>query len=102
LVQTDVMVFDKKGSFVTGLKPEQFELIVEGKSQPITFFEQVRAGRAKEVQLLSKEKAASDSSTVNENRGRTIVFFIDDLHLSLDSLGRTRKVLSHFIETEVH
>src|SRR6476646_3777206 len=61
LVQTDVMVFDKKGSFVTGLKPEQFELTVEGKSQPISFFEQVRAGSAKEVQLLSKEKAAPDS-----------------------------------------
>ena len=37
LVQTDVMVFDKKGSFVSGLKPEQFELTVEGKPQPITF-----------------------------------------------------------------
>ena len=90
LVQTDVMVFDKKGSFISGLKPEQFELTVEGKSQPITFFEQVRAGSAKEVQLLSKEKAAPDSSPVNETRGRTIVFFIDDLHLSLDSLSRTR------------
>jgi VWFA-related protein len=101
LVQTDVMVFDKKGSFVTGLKPEQFELTVEGKSQPITFFEQVRAGSAKEVQLLSKEKAAPDSLPINETRGRTIVFFIDDLHLSLDSLGRTRKVLRQFIDNEM-
>jgi VWFA-related protein len=101
LVQTDVMVFDKKGGFISGLKPEQFELTVEGKSQPISFFEQVRAGSAKEVQLLSKEKAAPDSSPVNETRGRTIVFFIDDLHLSLDSLGRTRKVLSQFIDNEM-
>jgi VWFA-related protein len=102
LVQTDVMVFDKKGSFVSGLKPEQFELTVEGKSQPITFFEQVRAGSTKEVQLLSKAKtAAPDNSPVNETRGRTIVFFIDDLHLSLDSLGRTRKVLSQFIDNEM-
>lgn len=101
LVQTDVMVFDKKGSFVGGLKPEQFELTVEGKSQPITFFEQVRAGSAKEVQLFSKEKAAPDTSPVNETRGRTIVFFIDDLHLSLDSLSRTRKMLSQFIDNEM-
>jgi VWFA-related protein len=101
LVQTDVMVFDKKGSFVSGLKPEQFELTVEGKSQPISFFEQVRAGSAKEMRLLSQEKAAADSLTVNETRGRTIVFFIDDLHLSLDSLARTRKVLAQFIDNEM-
>lgn len=101
LVQTDVMVFDKKGSFISGLKPEQFELTVEGKSQPITFFEQVRAGSAKEVLLLSKEKSVPDSSPVNETRGRTIVFFIDDLHLSLDSLGRTRRVLAQFIDNEM-
>jgi len=95
------MVFDKKGSFISGLKPEQFELTVDGKSQPITFFEQVRAGSFKEVQLLSKEKPAPDSSPVNETRGRTIVFFIDDLHLSLDSLGRTRKMLGQFIDNEM-
>lgn len=101
LVQTDVMVFDKKGSFVSGLKPEQFELTVEGNSQPISFFEQVRAGSSKEVRLLSKEKTAPDSSPVNETRGRTIIFFIDDLHLSLDSLGRTRKALAQFIDSEM-
>ena len=95
------MVFDKKGGFISGLKPEQFELTVDGKPQPITFFEQVRAGSAKEVQLLSKEKPAPDSSPVNETRGRTIVFFIDDLHLSLDSLGRTRKLLAQFIDNEM-
>jgi VWFA-related protein len=101
LVQTDVMVFDKKGSFVSGLKPEQFELTVEGKPQPITFFEQVRTGSSREVRLLSKEKVAADSRPVNENRERTIVFFIDDLHLSLDSLGRTRKLLAQFIDNEM-
>jgi hypothetical protein len=31
LVQTDVMVFDQKGRFVEGLRPEQFELEVNGQ-----------------------------------------------------------------------
>jgi hypothetical protein len=31
LVQTDVMVFDKSGKFVEGLKPEHFELKVDGR-----------------------------------------------------------------------
>jgi VWFA-related protein len=101
LVQTDVMVFDKKGSFVGGLKSGQFELSVDGKAQPVTFFEEVRAGSSKELRLLSREKPSDENSPINEDHGRTIIFFIDDLHLSLDSLGRTRKALSQFIDNEM-
>src|SRR5947208_12176053 len=106
LVQTDVMVFDKNGKFVGGLGREQFELSIDGKPQPISSFEQVRAGTSKEVRLLSSGKnsttAVSENPAINENRGRTIVFFIDDLHLSPDSLARTRKTLAQFIDNEMN
>ena len=105
LVQTDVMVFDKQGHFVDGLKREQFELNVDGKPQPISFFEQVKAGSSKErAQLasLTGNPAAEKTTAINDTRGRTIVFFIDDLHLALDSLGRTRKMLSQFIDNEMN
>src|ERR1043166_1169086 len=46
--------------------------------------------------------AVPEGPAVNENRERTIVFFIDDLHLSLDSLARTRKTLAHFIDNEMN
>src|SRR6266850_4166789 len=45
LVQTDLMVFDKKGRFVGGLKPEQFALKIDNKLQTISFFEQVTSGK---------------------------------------------------------
>ncbi|HJZ82086.1 MAG TPA: VWA domain-containing protein, partial [Pyrinomonadaceae bacterium] len=101
LVQTDVMVFDKQGRFVSGLKSDQFELSVDSKTQPFSFFEQVRAGTFRETKLLSKNSVVSETAVVNERRGRTVVFFVDDLHLSLDSLGRTRKALTQFIENEM-
>jgi VWFA-related protein len=101
LVQTDVMVFDKKGVFVGGLKPEQFELTVDGKPQPVTFFEQVRAGSSREVRLLSKEQASTESSVINETRGRTVIFFVDDLHLEASSLERTRKTIRQFLDHEM-
>src|SRR2546422_6152087 len=56
LVQTDVMVFDKKGRFVDGLQREQFELSVDGKTQPISSFEQVRSGSSKETRLATNDK----------------------------------------------
>lgn len=104
LVQTDLMVFDKQGHFVDGLQREQFELVVDGKPQAISFFEQVRAGSAKEEALkLNSTTAlpAEKPSAVNENRGRIVVFFLDDLHLSLDSLTRTHKMFTQFIENDM-
>jgi|SRR5215510_8189186 len=41
LVQTNVMVFDKRGQFVDGLKPEHFILTVNGEAKRISIFERV-------------------------------------------------------------
>src|ERR1044071_9751689 len=46
LVQTDVMVFDKDGRPVTGLKPEQFQLKINNAPREISFFEAFRSGSA--------------------------------------------------------
>jgi VWFA-related protein len=98
LVQTDVMVFDKKGHFVAGLKPEQFVLKIDNKPQPVAFFEQVSSGSLRET----KSKQTTGEVPLNGNpstaaRGRTVIFFVDDLHLAPDSLVRTRKALLEFI-----
>ncbi len=86
------------------MQREQFELSVDGKPQPISFFEQVKAGSSKERAQLASITAdpAEKATAINDTRGRTIVFFIDDLHLALDSLGRTRKMLSQFIDKEMN
>lgn len=98
LVQTDVMVFDKKGRFVAGLKPEQFVLKIDNKPQPVAFFEQVSSGSLR----ATKSKQTTGEAPLNGNpstaaRGRTVIFFVDDLHLAPDSLVRTRKALLEFI-----
>jgi len=102
LVQTGVTVLDGRGNFVNGLKREQFELIVDGKPQPISFFEQIEAGSDRERQVATRETKDPDrTSSATESYGRTIIFFIDDLHLSLDSLSRTQKMLARFIDNEM-
>src|SRR5205807_6371952 len=53
LVQTDLMVFDKQGRFVEGLRPEQFELSVDGKAQPISILERVISGSRTEASQLA-------------------------------------------------
>jgi VWFA-related protein len=105
LVQTAITVIDKNGHFVDGLDRSQFELTVDGKPRPISFFERVTAGSPREEQLATRTepgvaatKAPASSPSV---RGRSIVFFIDDLHFSADSLNRTKQMMRHFLDTEM-
>jgi VWFA-related protein len=108
LVQTDVMVFDKSGKFIDGLKREQFELRVDGKPQEISFFDRVTSGSASEESQLAAARGAPRSkeeqnpTTVGlPDRGRTVIFFVDDIHMAFDSLRRTQKTLLHFINDEM-
>src|SRR5262245_4798742 len=87
LVQTDVMVFDKDGRFVSDLKPELFKLLVDGKPQPIAFFEAVVTGGKNEAASLkagrgNKDLKPAEPASPGEvsERGRTILFFVNDLH----------------------
>jgi VWFA-related protein len=111
LIQTDVMVFDRQGKFVDGMKPEQFELRVDGKPQAISFFERITAGSTDEdAQIaaargglrLSSQGGQSATTTVRPlDRGRVIFFYLDDLHMAGDSTGRTRDSVTRFIENEL-
>ena len=111
LVQTDVAVFDKRGRFVEDLKPEQFDLQVDGKTQSVIFFERVTAGsRSEESQLsaAARGRAADKSAETNNavaeapERERLIFFFLDDLHLSGASLARAREALQRYVERGIN
>ena len=103
LVQTDVMVFNKDGRFVDNLKRDDFELRIDGKLKPIEFFERITVGTVnEETQLLAARGSASPTRTsplsaVPLDRGRTIFFYVDDVHLGLASLAATKKVVIDFI-----
>jgi len=107
LVQTDLTVVDKRGRFVEGLKLEQFELRVDNKLQPLSFFEQVATGSAaEEKQLAAARKAGTalvprDTSAPESARGRTIFFFVDDVHMRGDSMTRARSLLIHFVDDKM-
>jgi VWFA-related protein len=108
LVQTDVMVFDREGRFVDGLKPDQFELKVDGKPQLISFFERIKAGSGdEEAQMMAARGGARVSVRPTESaprpldRGRFIFFYLDDLHLANDSIPRAREAVINFIEKEM-
>jgi VWFA-related protein len=108
LVQTDVMVFDKQGRFVNGLKSDNFELRIDGKLKPIEFFEKITAGSInEESQIAAARGSFATAKTIRSagptplDRGRPVFFYVDDLHLDLPSLAATRKLITRFIDKEM-
>ncbi|HEY0386042.1 MAG TPA: VWA domain-containing protein, partial [Pyrinomonadaceae bacterium] len=112
LVQTDVMVFDKQGRFVDGLRPEDFELQINGKPQAVSFFERIAAGSQSEAAQLAAARSgagyvatSSPDEAVDieaQERGRLIIFFVDDLHLSGASLILAREALQRFVDKQMN
>lgn len=104
LVQSPVMVFDKQGHFVDGLQREQFELRIDGRLQPIFFFDRVTAGTAAEAAKLEAARKGGTLTTTVASApkgsvyGRTLIFFVDDLHLTQDSVNRIRAAILKFID----
>lgn len=106
LVQTAVAVFDKRGNFVDKLSKDDFELKVNGKIQVIPFFTRVTAGTNEEQnQFAAARKGVVDSKTAEplsiEQRGRTVIFFMDDLHMSAESVRRIRETILRFLDTQM-
>jgi len=109
LVQTDITVVDKHGRFVDGLRADDFELRVDSKLQPLSFFEKVAVGSVDEEKQLTAarkgDKAAlaklPETPTSETDRGRVIFFFVDDVHLKSDGLTRARSVITHFVENKM-
>ena len=103
LVQTDVTVFDRRGTFVEDLKREQFVLKVDGKPREISFFEKIRAGsHSEEAQLAAARGNAISGNPggtpIPLDRGRTIFFFVDDLHVPATDIVSVRESLKRFVD----
>ena len=111
LVQTGVSVFDKHGKFVEGLTKEDFELKVDKHPVAVNFFELVATGTSREeIQLAAagSETRAKAIDTPREviaekpsDRGRVVIFFVDDLHIAPDSLKRAKDAIIKYIDKEM-
>ena len=95
------MVFDAQGKFVDGLTRDNFELRVDGKPVPITFFERVEAGAGKEeAQWLAAREQRVPKEPAPTSYGRKVLFFVDDIHLSPTSVTQARSLISKYIDRE--
>lgn len=97
LVQIDAIVTDKSGRHVTNLTKDDFELLENGVSRPLTYFNYVSLGPPSPA----RGPAASGGPLALEDVRRTLALVVDDLRLSPASLHYTKEALGKFIDQQL-
>lgn len=110
LVQVDVTVTDGKGRSVTDLKPEDFELFQNKKSQHITNFSYV-APQPNSSPAPETARSVTKGSPIEppappprlkpDQVRRAIALVVDDLTLSFESTASVRQALKKFVDEQM-
>src|ERR1700678_409352 len=113
LVRVDAVFTEAQGPHVTGLKPEDFEILEDGKPQKITHFSYVPgtaiAGGLPPVNPARQRPTGKTPEAIppparalrpKEVR-RTIVLIADDLGLSSDDIPNVRKAMKSFVDRQM-
>lgn len=109
LVQFDAVVTDKQGRHVADLRPEEFEVYVDGRRQEITNFSYVAAepGAARAAARPSRDDKADAAPSpppvplrARQVR-RTIALVADDLGISFDDIAGVRRALKKFVDEQM-
>jgi len=77
VVNLEVVVTDRDGNPVTGLKPDSFRLYVDGKPHSIDYFTEVSGGHAGEAPV-AEGVVATPGVSPGEDVGTSYLLYIDD------------------------
>lgn len=105
LVQLDVVVTDRSGKIVRGLKRDDFQVLEDGKPQEVGFFGaesyDQEIALAEATDYRSAPKSAALRLSASAPYGRNIALVIDNLHMSQESVSRLKPQLTRFVEDEM-
>jgi VWFA-related protein len=102
-VQLDVTVADRDGRPVADLMQSDFEVLEDGRPQPISHFAvEGRPGlRVAEKAAAPEAPAAPATPPRPPPRGRLIVLAVDDLHTAPGSAAEARRAMTRFVDEQV-
>jgi len=116
LVQIDAVVTDKNGKHVADLRPDEFEVLQDGKPQKITNFSYIVGEHAKPaappVKVAKNEKKDKNAIEIpvapavlrKEDVKRTIAIIVADgsrSMLSAENLPYVRKAIKRFVDEQM-
>ena len=101
VVRIEVVATEKRRA-KPGLRREDFEVLEDGKPQPIVQFQAF----SRPVPATAPATPAPPSAAEEEEKedllpARYVVLAVDDVHMSFESLVRTQKALGRFIDQDL-
>lgn len=99
-VLVPVVVTDKKGHHVSGLRASDFHIYEDGVEQQIASFSSDTAGSVDDMAALSKTSPDRAVPPARTGPRHTFVICIDTLHASPAGASRTREALENVFEKE--
>ena len=99
VINVDVVVTDKKGVPITGLKKEDFQLYENGVPKPISNFFEVEGNKALNVAMAPPTEPKAPAvvhEETPENMKRRIILYIDNLSLAPFNRNRVFKEMKEF------
>lgn len=99
LVQVSVIVRDKKGDPITGLKKEDFSVLDEGKAQDIAFFTAAAPAPVTHPAPLPPNVFTNRFDLKGEDPGAVTVVLFDSLNTSPQDQSYVRKQVLSFLKT---
>ncbi|HJQ25907.1 MAG TPA: VWA domain-containing protein [Blastocatellia bacterium] len=102
LIELRVVVTDKKGQPIDNLKQADFEILEDGKPQQVSFFSVEHVtDKPNAAAAAAPDKPRTATPGPATAPARTIVLFVDALHLSTFSWMRAKKQLRQFIDEQM-
>ena len=103
VINVDVVVTDRKGNPIAGLKKSDFEVLENGVLQNLTNFYEVRESQGRTVTITPAQDASQppvieETETPPPNLQRRVIFFVDNLSLSPFNRNRVFKAMKEFAQ----
>jgi VWFA-related protein len=111
LVQVDAVVTDRDGRQVTNLRPEDFEILENGRPRQVTNFSYVRVAQPATAPAAEPERPRDRKANAGppvpparlrpEQVRRTFALVVDDLSMSAESVHYARAALRKYVDEQV-
>lgn len=100
VIDVDVIVTDRRGNFIPGLKKEDFEILENGVPKAITNFYEVK-GTDNKVLTAGEVggRIEAPAPIESEEMKRRIIFYIDNLSLNPFNRNRVFQQIKDFVKT---
>jgi VWFA-related protein len=99
-VTVDVVVADRKGQPITGLKQEDLEVYEDGVRQAIASFDAVQVSADAAEAPPAAPRVSTNAAAKEERRGRSFAIVFDDVHLTAYTARQAKGAVAEFLTKE--